>query len=201
MSADPSRRSSPLSREEVVEVALRLAHDQGVDAVTMRSVAAKLNVTPMALYYHVSNKDELLGLITAAAMLELVALPLELDEKTWEEALGDYLASLWTTLRAYRGLGAYLISLPDLGSSPESYRGGVEFFEHAGFPPRLARLAWPYAITYIHGRLSVDANLDRVSARAEGLDEISAKEHVAFGVETVIAGLQAMLGTALAEND
>ena len=184
-----------------MEVALRLAHDQGVDAVTMRSVAAELNVTPMALYYHVSNKDELLGLITAAAMLEPVPLTLDLDGKTWEEALGDHLVSLWTTLRAYRGLGAYLISLSDLGISPGTYRDGVQFFENVGFPPRLARLAWPYAITYIHGRLSVDANLDRDSARAEGLDEISAKEHVAFGVETVIAGLQAMLDTALGEND
>ncbi len=200
MAVAPSRRSSPLSRHEIVEVALRLARDQGVDAVTMRSVAAELEVTPMALYYHVKNKDDLLGLLAAAVIAEQSDLPSDLGDTTWEEALNSFLTSLWTTLRAYRGLDEHLIALPDLGMSPDVYHGGIEFLERAGFPPRLARLAWPCAITYVHGRLSVDANLDREAARAMGLSDISAKKHLAFGVETVIAGLQAMLDRAQHES-
>lgn len=196
MTAAPSRRSSALSQDEVVEVALRLARQRGIDAVTMRSVAAELHVTPMALYYHVKDKDELLGLIAAAAIARHVDLLQATGGETWEQALGHYLTSLWTTLRAYRGLGEHLIARPDLGISPDHYHDGVEFLERAGFPPGLARLAWPYAITYVHGRLSVDANLNRDSARAMGLSGISAKEHVAFGVETVVAGLRAMLDRA-----
>ena len=82
MPAPSSRRESPLSREVVVEVAVRLAREEGLDGVTMRSVAAELDVTPMALYYYVKNKDELVALIAAEVTSEGIAL--ELGEDGWE---------------------------------------------------------------------------------------------------------------------
>lgn len=189
------RRSVPMSLDDVVDAAVGLARAEGIDGVTMRSVAAELDVTPMALYYHVQNKQELVELVAEAATAETV--PLALGNKGWEETLREHLMSRWSKFRDFRGLAAYAISLPNLGTEPETYSSGVKFFEDAGFPPDLARLAWPYAITYIHGRLSVDANLDRDSAHIGGMDGIPAKEHVEFGVDAVIAGLKAMLDAAL----
>lgn len=185
------RRNSPLSRDAVVDAALGLAREHGIDGVTMRSVATELKVTPMAIYYHVRDKDELVNLIAEAAARG--ARPLELGDRPWEEALREYLLSRWARFQDYPGLGAYVISMPSLGTDPGTYARGVEFFEEAGFPPRVARLAWPYAVTYIHGRLSVDVNLDRDTARSTGLSEIAAREHVAFGVDAVVAGLQSIL--------
>lgn len=52
-------RTAPLHRAEIVDSALRLAAAEGVAAVTMRRVAERLGVTGMALYAHVSGKDEL----------------------------------------------------------------------------------------------------------------------------------------------
>ncbi|WP_324291223.1 TetR/AcrR family transcriptional regulator [Paractinoplanes pyxinae] len=49
-----------LSRVTVAEAALRLGDDEGLDAVTIRRLATELGVTPMALYWHFKNKDELL---------------------------------------------------------------------------------------------------------------------------------------------
>ncbi|SLM03446.1 TetR family transcriptional regulator [Actinoplanes sp. SE50/110] len=49
-----------LSRAAVAERALRLADEEGLDAVTIRRLAKELGVTPMALYWHFKNKDELL---------------------------------------------------------------------------------------------------------------------------------------------
>src|SRR5438552_7484921 len=49
-----------LSRETVAEGALALADADGLDAVTIRRLAQELGVTPMALYWHFKNKDELL---------------------------------------------------------------------------------------------------------------------------------------------
>src|SRR5689334_2373748 len=49
-----------LSRAAVAERALRLGDDEGLDAVTIRRLAQELGVTPMALYWHFKNKDELL---------------------------------------------------------------------------------------------------------------------------------------------
>ncbi|MET8162200.1 TetR family transcriptional regulator [Sphaerisporangium sp. NPDC005289] len=50
-----------LTRETVVEQALALADQEGVDAVTIRRLASLLAVTPMALYWHFKNKEELMA--------------------------------------------------------------------------------------------------------------------------------------------
>jgi AcrR family transcriptional regulator len=57
-SRTPSR--APLSKERVLATAVLLADEGGVDALSMRKIAQALGVVPMALYKHVTNKDELL---------------------------------------------------------------------------------------------------------------------------------------------
>jgi AcrR family transcriptional regulator len=49
-----------LSKASVAERALSLADKEGLEAVTIRRLAQELGVTPMALYWHFKNKDELL---------------------------------------------------------------------------------------------------------------------------------------------
>ena len=49
-----------LSKSAIVDRALDLADDHGLDGVTIRRIAQEFGVTPMALYWHVKNKDELL---------------------------------------------------------------------------------------------------------------------------------------------
>jgi AcrR family transcriptional regulator len=49
-----------LSKAAVAERALRLGDQEGLEAVTIRRLAQELGVTPMALYWHFKNKDELL---------------------------------------------------------------------------------------------------------------------------------------------
>ena len=55
-----ARRRGPLSRGVVLRAAVALADGAGIEAVSMRSLAQELGVVPMALYKHVTNKDELL---------------------------------------------------------------------------------------------------------------------------------------------
>lgn len=51
-------------RPEILDAALAIADEKGLDAVTMRAVAARVGVTAMALYPHVKSKDDLLdGLV------------------------------------------------------------------------------------------------------------------------------------------
>jgi TetR/AcrR family tetracycline transcriptional repressor len=70
--AAPSRRSRPraskrptetLTRDKIVKAGLSLVDRDGADTITMRSLAAALGVTPMALYNHVSSKKDLLRAI------------------------------------------------------------------------------------------------------------------------------------------
>jgi AcrR family transcriptional regulator len=49
-----------LSRARVLEAAVTLADEIGLEAFSMRGLAQELGVVPMALYKHVGNKDELL---------------------------------------------------------------------------------------------------------------------------------------------
>ncbi|UGQ12059.1 TetR/AcrR family transcriptional regulator [Yinghuangia sp. ASG 101] len=53
-------RPPRISREQVIATARRIVDAEGVDRLTMRRLATEIGTTPMALYHHVRNKDELL---------------------------------------------------------------------------------------------------------------------------------------------
>ncbi|MHC5909011.1 TetR/AcrR family transcriptional regulator [Streptomyces sp. S6] len=56
-------RPPRISREEVIGTARRIVDREGVDRLTMRRLATEIGSTPMALYHHVRNKEELLVLL------------------------------------------------------------------------------------------------------------------------------------------
>jgi hypothetical protein len=51
---------TPLTRQRALDAAVELADRDGIDAVSMRNLASRLGVVPMALYKHVANKEDLL---------------------------------------------------------------------------------------------------------------------------------------------
>lgn len=59
--------SPPLDRDRVLDAAIALADDAGLDGLTMRRLGQTLGVTPMALYKHVANREQLID-----AMVERV---------------------------------------------------------------------------------------------------------------------------------
>ena len=121
--------------------------------------------------------------------------PFPVAGEDWQDTLRTYLVTIWETTRRYPGLGAYMINQPGLGVTSERLQAGVAFFEDAGFPPAQARLAWSFATTYIHGRISVDAHLGH-KPDAPHLDGLKARDYVEFGVGAVLAGLEAILDGA-----
>lgn len=56
-------RPPRISREEIIETARRIVDEGGVDRLTMRRLATEVGSTPMALYHHVRDKEELLVLL------------------------------------------------------------------------------------------------------------------------------------------
>jgi len=73
-----------LSRERVLDAALAVAAREGFERLSMREVARDLDVSPMALYRHVANKDDLLDGVVALLLGE-IALPEE--SLPWEQRL------------------------------------------------------------------------------------------------------------------
>jgi AcrR family transcriptional regulator len=62
---------APLSRERIVRAAIRLADADGLEAVSLRKVAAVLEVGPMRLYGYIATKEELLDLMVDAVYAEI----------------------------------------------------------------------------------------------------------------------------------
>lgn len=54
---------TPLDRSRVIAAGVAFADAHGLDALSMRSLAADLGVVPMALYKHIADKDDLVGAI------------------------------------------------------------------------------------------------------------------------------------------
>jgi AcrR family transcriptional regulator len=81
----PPDRKPRLTREVIVDAALRLADAEGLDAVSIRRVAAVLGSRPMTLYSHIERKEDLLDLMfdhLAGTVLEGDPLP-----PGWRDAL------------------------------------------------------------------------------------------------------------------
>jgi AcrR family transcriptional regulator len=71
---EPGSRRPRFSRDAIATAAVRIADDEGLDALSMRRLAAELGSGTMTLYHYVHTKDELLALAVDAAMAE-VAIP------------------------------------------------------------------------------------------------------------------------------
>lgn len=111
VAADPQRGPKrEMSVEKIVEAAVALADAEGLGAVSMAAVAARLGFTPMSLYRYVSAKDDLLLLMQE----EATGLPPEshLEAGGWRERLlALYEAQILVYLRH-----PWMLSLPISGS-------------------------------------------------------------------------------------
>src|SRR5687768_16340103 len=94
MATESARARRPLSRARILRTALGIVDREGLDALTMRRVAAKLDVEAMSLYHHVPNKDAILD-----GVYDLVITKAELPK-------GDVTAEHWIrgTAAAFRRL-------------------------------------------------------------------------------------------------
>lgn len=84
---EPGRRQSRFSRADIATVALRIADTEGIDAVSMRRVAAELGAGTMTLYHYVRTKDELLALVFDTIMGEVVVPDDEPLPTNWRDAI------------------------------------------------------------------------------------------------------------------
>ena len=90
-----------LTRDRVLSEALVLLDRDGLEALNMRGLAKHLGVTPMALYNHVSNKEDLLHGIAATVIEQL---RFEYDEPDWQEQIRACFRDLRQACLAHPGL-------------------------------------------------------------------------------------------------
>src|SRR5262249_2159163 len=81
------RRRDPLTQDAIVQTAIRLLDQQGLDALSMRRIGEELDTGAASLYWHVGSKDGLLDLIFADVVGE-VDVP-EPEPDRWQEQLKE----------------------------------------------------------------------------------------------------------------
>src|SRR5476651_157664 len=101
---------APLSEDAVVEAALTILQSDGLEAVTMRRVAAALDTGAASLYVYVSGREGLLQ-----AMLDRVTATIELeapDSSCWRAQLHSLLQRMHQALAAHPGIAALTLEDP-----------------------------------------------------------------------------------------
>jgi TetR/AcrR family transcriptional regulator, tetracycline repressor protein len=148
----PSQRRRPLSAERILRVAVSILDREGLDALSMRRLAERLRVSPMALYNHVRNKQELTERIADVIIGEF-ATPGNRGE--WHERLRTCFGALRTVCLSH----PHAVPLIErMGSiSPAVFRpmeAAMAALRDAGFSPLEAMNAYCALIGFTMGQLS-----------------------------------------------
>ncbi|MFI0352572.1 TetR/AcrR family transcriptional regulator [Actinomadura sp. 9N407] len=110
--------ATTLNRDSIIEAVLAITRADGLDAVTMRAVAARFDVTPMALYRHITDRDELVRLV--ADRVGALVRPSNAPDDPWDERVRAWARAQRAVLRQHPGLAAWLLENGPAG--PEAYR-------------------------------------------------------------------------------
>ncbi|PVE11021.1 TetR family transcriptional regulator [Streptomyces scopuliridis RB72] len=102
----------PLDRERIVAAAIALADEGGLEAVSLRKVAARLKAGPMRLYGYISTKEELLDLMVDEVQAEILP---EERSSDWREALRNLANGTRQTALRHEWLADLLGGRPTLG--------------------------------------------------------------------------------------
>ncbi|MFJ3906405.1 GntR family transcriptional regulator [Streptomyces sp. NPDC090025] len=100
----PATEDDTARRERIVSAAMAIADTEGLAALTMRRLAAELEVSAMSLYRHVSSREQLVVLMADAAFGEQ-PLP-ERPPPHWRERLELSAALQWELYRTHPWLAA-----------------------------------------------------------------------------------------------
>lgn len=101
-------RTSALTRGEIAEAALRMFAEDGLAGLSMRRLGSELGVHYSTLYWHISDKRELLRLVLDAVLADV---PAPNPDLHWQVGLAELFSDLRTTLRAHPGAAVLVLEL------------------------------------------------------------------------------------------
>jgi AcrR family transcriptional regulator len=147
-------------RQEILDAALALADEGGLDAVSMRAVAQRVGVTAMALYPHFSGKEALLDGLVGRVLAEL---PRPDPRGSWQERLSEMAHAVRELAHRHPSVVPLLFSRPAV--TPDAVRVVDAIYQallDAGVPPdqvaRLERMlstfVLGYAVSEVGGRFA-----------------------------------------------
>jgi AcrR family transcriptional regulator len=131
---------TPLTREAIVDAALRVVDREGTDGLNMRRVAEELGTGPASLYWHVASKDELINLVVDRVVGEIELPPA--DPARWQEQFREGMLQARRVFQRHPGVGGLTLGRipvgPNLVRLAESI---LALLRGAGVPDHIAAYA------------------------------------------------------------
>jgi len=151
------RGRQPLTRERVLDTALRLADHGGLEALSMRKLGQALGVEAMALYYHFANKERVLDGIVDLVFGEIDVPAIGAD---WKAAMRERAISVRDALARHRWAIGLMESRTNPGPANLRHHDAViGCLRAAGFDMAMAAHAYSALDAYIYGFALTKMNL------------------------------------------
>jgi TetR/AcrR family transcriptional regulator, tetracycline repressor protein len=144
----PSRQT--LSRDSILEAGLRLIDRDGLDAFSIRRLGDELGYSPMMIYRHVKDKDDLLEQVASLALGEL---PVGTgDDLDWRERLILVVRELHSGLLQHPGVTEVIMRRPPPLASLDRFREAMlQALHDGGLSPERAVDALTALVCYVLG--------------------------------------------------
>ena len=156
----PEQEKQSVTRERLVEAALSLVNEEGLEGLSMRALADKLDVKAASLYWHVRDRRELLDLL-AESILDSVKTVRR--GPAWRENVLAAASALGRVVSAQKDADRILLEVPEAVRRSDLFHGLVAQLQAAGLQPVEATDAALMVTTYvITGRTA--AKQEEVSA-------------------------------------
>lgn len=198
---------SPLSRERILRRAVEIADRDGLEAASLRKVAAELGVHVTSLYNHVPTKDALLDGMVEEMFAEAVV---PVGEIPWDDWVRRFVSAMASCARDHPGAFGVLLRRPVQGPMAiATFEAGLAAFHREGMD-----LAQSYAAVKSVALAALGCCVEQAHAGEEDLpstdvDRLSWREFpltrqldavvdevdtVGVLTEVLVAGLGARLG-------
>lgn len=181
MRAEVAVRKAILSRELIVRAALDLIDEGGVEGLTMRALGRSLGVQAMSLYRYVPSRDALLDGVQEAVVREIRP---QQPTGSWQGDVSALARELRRVLARHPRAIALFARPAATEETFEAVEHAVEVLQDAGFGFDDALRGFQLVLAYVVGQALWQF-------APEG--ERSVDDEFAFGLEVLIAGLEARL--------
>ncbi|WP_326564949.1 TetR family transcriptional regulator [Amycolatopsis rhabdoformis] len=173
-----------ITAEKVIDAAVALTAERGLDNWTLRQLAAAVDAYPAVIYHHVGDRDAVVAAVLDR-VVGLLALP---DENLpWQEWFAELLADLRTVLRAHPGTARRLVLFgPSVSAATVTIDRGIGVLLAAGFGEE-AVLAYNLLVATACQFVAMED--DRESTLALRLD--NTEEYATYGDRTDLPGMAA----------
>jgi AcrR family transcriptional regulator len=200
-------KSSPregLSEDMLVSTTLGIIKGKGAARLTMRDLADALGVSPMAAYYYVDSKDDLLRLV-GNHVWGSIKVP-SMESGPWHERLRAVVLAERQETKPYPGLTEAVMFL-DVENKKSVEDAILDLLLDAGYPAARAVPAFRTLMSWVQGFAFIESALrDPKRRRPSGwgkaqqltydrdqMPEMRPDDYFVFGLDALIAGLRTTL--------